>query len=156
MASDKAAKRLAMQKMAFEVAWRILRATPINATGLVSALLLTTNGVALTLTQVHHTVQDSLDYLERYDTPMTDSALRLRSLEGPARRSTRCPGASDDPHRQWPRTRVAYRAAGQAPGRVLPQHDHPCVPRDLDRRAFALAMPRGVDGDRLDAFWARP
>ncbi len=31
--SDPAAKRLALQKMAFEVAWRILRATPINATG---------------------------------------------------------------------------------------------------------------------------
>ena len=49
MATDDAAKRLAMQKMAFEVAWRILRATPVNATALVSALLLTTRGVALTL-----------------------------------------------------------------------------------------------------------
>ena len=38
-----------MQKTAFEVAWRILRATPVNATALVSALLLTTRGVALTL-----------------------------------------------------------------------------------------------------------
>ena len=34
MATDDAAKRLAMQKMAFEVAWRILRATPVNATAL--------------------------------------------------------------------------------------------------------------------------
>ena len=42
MADDAAAKRLAMQKMAFEVAWRIQRVTPVNATGLVSALLLTT------------------------------------------------------------------------------------------------------------------
>ena len=33
MAQDSAAKRLAMQKMAIEVAWRILAATPINATG---------------------------------------------------------------------------------------------------------------------------
>ena len=49
MATDQAAKRLAMQKMAFEVAWRILRVTPVNATALVSALLLTTGGVALTL-----------------------------------------------------------------------------------------------------------
>ena len=32
MATDDAAKRLAMHKMAFEVAWRILRATPVNAT----------------------------------------------------------------------------------------------------------------------------
>lgn len=82
MVEDEAAKRLAMQKMAFEVAWRILRVTPVNATGLVSALLLTTKGVALTLEQLHHTLQDSLDYLERKNTPVTNSALRLRTLEG--------------------------------------------------------------------------
>ncbi|WP_018599193.1 glycerol-3-phosphate 1-O-acyltransferase [Mycobacterium sp. 155] len=82
MVEDEAAKRLAMQKMAFEVAWRILRVTPVNATGLVSALLLTTKGIALTLDQLHHTLQDSLDYLERKNTPITNSALRLRTLEG--------------------------------------------------------------------------
>lgn len=82
MAHDEAAKRLAMQKMAFEVAWRILRVTPVNATGLVSALLLTTRGIALTLEQLHHTLQDSLDYLERKNTPVTNSALRLRTLDG--------------------------------------------------------------------------
>ncbi|MGV0745857.1 glycerol-3-phosphate 1-O-acyltransferase [Mycolicibacterium sp. XJ870] len=82
MAQDAAAKRLAMQKMAFEVAWRILRVTPVNATGLVSALLLATRGVALTLDQLHHTLQDSLDYLERKNTPMTNSALRLRTPDG--------------------------------------------------------------------------
>lgn len=82
MTTDESAKRLAMQKMAFEVAWRILRVTPLNATGLVSALLLTTSGVALTLDQLHHTLQDSLDYLERTKTPMTNSALRLRTTDG--------------------------------------------------------------------------
>ena len=82
MTTDDAAKRLALQKMAFEVAWRILRATPVNATALVSALLLTTRGVALTLDQLHHTLQDSLDYLERKQTPMTNSALRLRTADG--------------------------------------------------------------------------
>ena len=80
---------LRMQKMAFEVAWRILRATPINATALVSALLLTTNGVALTLDQLHHTLQDSMDYLERKQTPMTNSALRLRIPTVCGRRWTR-------------------------------------------------------------------
>ena len=81
-APDEAAEKLALQKMAFEVAWRILQATPINATGLVSALLLVTNGLALTLDQVHHTLQDSLDYLERNGIPMSESAQRLRTLEG--------------------------------------------------------------------------
>ncbi len=82
MVHDEAAKRLAMQKMAFEVAWRILRVTPVNATNLVSALLLGARGIALTLDQLHHTLQDSLDYLERKNTPMTNSALRLRTAEG--------------------------------------------------------------------------
>src|SRR6201995_3495042 len=68
--------------MSFDVAWRILQSTPVNATGLVSALLLTTRGVALTLEQLHHTLQDSLDYLERTQTPMTNSALRLRTPDG--------------------------------------------------------------------------
>lgn len=80
--TDEAAKRLAMQKMAFEVAWRILQVTPINATALVSALLLTTRGVALTLDQLHHTLQDGLDYLMRKQMPLTNSALRLRTAEG--------------------------------------------------------------------------
>src|ERR1700736_3952312 len=82
VATDRGAKRLALQKMAIEVAWRILRATPVNATGLVSALLLATQGRALTLDPLHHTLQDSLDYLERRQTPMTNSALRLRTPEG--------------------------------------------------------------------------
>ena len=81
IAQDQAAKRLALQKMAFEVAWRILRATPVSATGLVSALLLSTRGAALTLDQLHHSLQDSLDYLQRKQTPMTNSALRLRTPE---------------------------------------------------------------------------
>lgn len=79
---DESVKRLALQKMAFAVAWRILEATPINATSLVSALLLTTRGVALTLNQVHHTLQDSLDYLHRKGTPVTESTRRLRTLDG--------------------------------------------------------------------------
>ncbi|PRC58195.1 glycerol-3-phosphate acyltransferase, partial [Mycobacterium sp. ITM-2017-0098] len=40
MTTDDSAKRLAMHKMAFEVAWRILQVTPVNATALVSGLLL--------------------------------------------------------------------------------------------------------------------
>jgi glycerol-3-phosphate O-acyltransferase len=82
MTTDDDSKRLALQKMAFEVAWRILRVTPVNATALVSALLLAARGVALTLDQLHHTLQDALDYLERKQTPMTNSALRLRTADG--------------------------------------------------------------------------
>jgi glycerol-3-phosphate O-acyltransferase len=80
-AKDPASRRLALQKMAFEVAWRVLRATPVNATGLVASVLLNTRG-ALTLDQLHRILQDPLDYLERNRTPMTGSAQHLRSLDG--------------------------------------------------------------------------
>ena len=86
-AYDEDAKRLAMQKMAFEVCWRIQRATPINATGLVAAVLLATRGRALTLLQLHHSLQDSLTYLERKRTPMSNSAF-ASSLD------RRCPGGA--------------------------------------------------------------
>ena len=153
MASDQAAKRLALQKMAFEVAWRILRATPINATGLVSALLLTTNGVALTLNQVHHTLQDSLDYLERNGTPMTDSALRLRTPEGVR-------SALDALSGGHPITRID---GGREPvWRIAPQNEHEAAfYRNTIIHAFletsivelSLAYADRADGDRVDAFW---
>ena len=80
-AKDTPARRLALHKIALDVAWRILRATPVNATGLVAAVLLNTRG-ALTLDQLHHTLQGPLDYLERKHTPMTDSANQLRTHGG--------------------------------------------------------------------------
>ena len=43
---------------------QILRATPVNATGLLSAMLLTTRDDTLTLDHCTPRVQDSLDYLE--------------------------------------------------------------------------------------------
>ena len=155
MTEDEAAKRLAMQKMAFEVAWRILRVTPINATGLVSALLLTTNGVALTLRQLHHTLQDSLDYLERTKTPMTNSALRLRTTEGVR-------SAVDALSGGHPVTRVD---GGREPvWRIAPEDEHEAAfYRNTLIHAFietsivelALAYAGRVDGDRTEAFWAQ-
>ena len=50
--------------------------------GVGSALLLATRGAALTRHELHHTLQDSLDYLQRKQTPMTQSALALRTLDG--------------------------------------------------------------------------
>lgn len=148
-------KRLAMQKMAFEVAWRILRVTPINATGLVAGLLLTTNGIALTLNQVHHTVQDSLDYLERKQTPVTDSARRLRTPDGVR-------AALDALSGGHPITRVD---GGREPvWRITPDNQHEAAfYRNTLIHAFletsivelALAYAGRADGDRLDAFWSQ-
>ncbi|MDT5266070.1 MAG: glycerol-3-phosphate O-acyltransferase, partial [Mycobacterium sp.] len=155
MTTDDAAKRLAMQKMAFEVAWRILRVTPVNATGLVSALLLTTNGVALTLGQLHHTLQDSLDYLERTETPMTNSTLRLRTQDG-------VQAAVDALSGGHPVTRVD---GGREPvWRIAPQNEHEAAfYRNTLIHAFletsivelSLAYAERAEGDRLEAFWSQ-
>jgi glycerol-3-phosphate O-acyltransferase len=153
IAQDHAAKRLALQKMTFEVAWRILQATPVNATGLVSALLLTTHGVALTLGQLHRTLQESLDYLERKHTPMSTSALRLRTPEGVR-------AAVDALSHGHPVTRVD---GGREPvWRIAPEHEHAAAfYRNSVIHAFletsivelALAHARHAEGDRLQAFW---
>ena len=155
IADDEDAKRLALQKMSFEVAWRILQSTPVNATGLVSALLLTTHGLALTLTQLHHTLQDSLDYLERKNTPMSTSALRLRTPEGVR-------AAVDSLSNGHPVTRVD---SGREPvWRIAPENEHTAAfYRNSVIHAFletvivelALAYARRVEGDRLDAFWTQ-
>jgi glycerol-3-phosphate O-acyltransferase len=155
LAHDQGAKRLALQKMSFEVAWRILRATPVNATGLVCALLLTTRGAALTLGQLHHTLQDSLDYLERKQTPVSNSALRLRTRDGVR-------AAVDALSNGHPITRVD---GGREPvWRIRPEEEHAAAfYRNSVIDAFletsivelALAHARRVRGDRMEAFWAQ-
>ncbi len=155
MTTDDDAKRLALQKMAFEVSWRILRATPVNASALVSALLLTTRGVALTLDQLHHTLQDSLDYLERKQTPMTNSALRLRTPDGVR-------AALDALSNRHPVTCVE---GGREPvWRIRPEDEHEAAfYRNTLIDAFletsivelALAYARRAEGDRLEAFWSQ-
>ena len=155
LAHDQDAKRLALQKMSFEVAWRILQATPVTATGLVCALLLTTRGAALTLDQLHHTLQDSLDYLERKQTPMSTSALRLRSRDGVR-------AAVDALSNEHPITRID---GGREPvWRIAPDAQHAAAfYRNSLIHAFletsivelALAHARHVEGDRMQAFWDR-
>ena len=155
MATDESAKRLALQKMAFVVAWRILRATPVNATALVSALLLTTRGVALTLDQLHHTLQDSLDYLQRKQTPMTNSALRLRTADGVR-------AALDALSNGHPVTCID---GGKEPvWRIAPEDEHEAAfYRNSLIDAFletsivelALAYADRAETDRLEAFWSQ-
>lgn len=149
-------KRLAMQKMAIEVAWRILRATPINATGLVSAVLLATRGRALTLRQLHHTLQDSLDYLERKKTPMTNSALRLHSPDGVRT-------AVDALSNGHPVTRVD---GGHEPvWRIAPEDElegafyrNSLIHAFLETSIVELALvhaARAAEENRVEAFWAQ-
>lgn len=155
LTTDDAAKRLALQKMAFEVSWRILRATPVNASALVSALLLTTRGVALTLDQVHHSLQPSLDYLERKQTPMTNSALRLRTPEGVR-------AALDALSNRHPVTCVD---GGREPvWRIAPEDEHEAafyrntlIDAFLETSLVELALVHAgrAETDRLTAFWTQ-
>jgi len=155
IADDPAAKRLALQKMAFESAWRILRATPVNASALVSALLLTARGVALTLDQLHHTLQDGLDYLERKQTPMTNSALRLRTPDGVR-------AAADALSGGHPVTRID---SGREPvWRIEPEHEHEAafyrntlIDAFLETSIVELALAHAVraESDPVQAFWSQ-
>jgi len=154
IASDEPAKRLAMQKMAIEVSWRILRATPINATALVSAVLLATRGRALTLRQLHHTLQDSLDYLERKKTPMTNSALRLHAADG-------VHAALDALSGGHPVTRVE--GGHETVWRIAPEQEleaafyrNSLIHAFLETSIVELSLlhaARVADGDRAGAFW---
>jgi len=81
VAADPAARRLALAKTAFEVAWRINQGMPVTATALVTTILLAMRGAALTFGQIRLGLADGLDYLESRGVPMTASA---RALSGAA------------------------------------------------------------------------
>ncbi len=77
VASDAAGVRLALQKTAFEVAWRINQGMPVTATALVTTVLLAMHGAALTFGQIRLGLADALEYLESRSVPRTASVLTL-------------------------------------------------------------------------------
>src|SRR5260370_28528495 len=77
VALDPAARRLALQKTAFEVAWRINQGMPVTATALVTTILLAMQGAALTFAQIRLGLADGMDYLESRSVPRTASARAL-------------------------------------------------------------------------------
>jgi len=79
VALDPAARRLALQKMAFEVAWRINQGMPVTATALVTTVLLAMQGAALTFDQIRLGLADGMNYLESRSVPRTASAAALSS-----------------------------------------------------------------------------
>jgi glycerol-3-phosphate O-acyltransferase len=76
-ASEAAGVRLALQKTAFEVAWRINQGMPVTATALVTTVLLAMQGAALTFGQIRLGLADALEYLESRSVPRTASVLTL-------------------------------------------------------------------------------
>jgi glycerol-3-phosphate O-acyltransferase len=81
VAADPAARRLALQKTAFEVAWRINQGMPVTATALVTTVLLAMQGAALTFGQIRLGLGDGLDYLESRGVPRTASARALAAAD---------------------------------------------------------------------------
>jgi len=81
IASDPAARRLALQKMAFEVAWRINQGMPVTATAIITTILLAMHGTALTFDEIRLALGDALDYLESRAIPRTASARALAAAE---------------------------------------------------------------------------
>ena len=81
VARDPAARRLALQKTAFEVAWRINQGMPVTATAVITTILLAMHGVALTFGQIRLALADGLDYLASRAIPTTASARALSGAE---------------------------------------------------------------------------
>ena len=81
IAADPAARRLALAKTAFEVAWRINQGMPVTATALVTTILLAMQGAALTFGQIRLGLADALDYLQSRGVPQTASARALSGAE---------------------------------------------------------------------------
>ncbi|MGB2934710.1 MAG: glycerol-3-phosphate 1-O-acyltransferase [Nostocoides sp.] len=82
IAQDDAKRRLALHKMAFEVAWRVNKAAPVTPTALVTATLLGTQGAALSAAQVTLALSQVLDYLEQLAVPLASSVGNLRTVSG--------------------------------------------------------------------------
>ena len=78
---DSDTQNLAVQKLAFEVAVRIDRVTPITATSLVTLALLGVGDRALSLAEARGTLDALLDYVQKRHVPVTD-AFDLGSDEG--------------------------------------------------------------------------
>ena len=80
--ADPAGRRLALQKTAFEVAWRINQGMPVTATALVTTVLLAMQGAGLTFGQIRLGLADGMDYLESRSVPRTASARALTGASG--------------------------------------------------------------------------
>jgi glycerol-3-phosphate O-acyltransferase len=81
VALDPAARRLALQKTAFEVAWRINQGMPVTATAIITTILLAMHGTALTFDEIRLALTDALDYLDSRAIPQTASARALSAAE---------------------------------------------------------------------------
>jgi glycerol-3-phosphate O-acyltransferase len=154
VALDPAARRLALQKTAFEVAWRINQGMPVTATAVVTTVLLAMQGAALTFAQIRLGLADGLDYLESRSVPQTASARALSGAE-PVR-------ATLDALRQG--GVVTFVDEGREPVWLIGPdqqlaatfYRNSLIHFLLDTALCELAVlrARDADGDPVEAFWA--
>jgi glycerol-3-phosphate O-acyltransferase len=154
IATDPAAQRLALQKTAFEVAWRINQGMPVTATAIITTILLAMHGTALTFDEIRLALTDALSYLDSRSVPRTASARALSAAE-PVR-------ATLDALRQG--GVVTAIADGREPVWLIgPEHQlaatfyrNSLVHFLLDTALCELAVLRARDDatDPVGAFWA--
>ena len=73
---------LELQKLAFELSWRINQVTPVTANALVTLTLLGATGVAMTLDQIRVALRDILAEVRRRRLPVAASVDALADVEG--------------------------------------------------------------------------
>ena len=71
-----------LQKLGFEVSWRILQATPVTGSALLTLTLLTGVDRALTLSELRAALAVVIDFADRQELPMTASATALNTDDG--------------------------------------------------------------------------
>ena len=71
-----------LHKLAFEVAWRMNRATPITGAALLTTVLLGVGGKALTLPQLRSSIEVPLQYAAQRSLPLAASAQALSTDDG--------------------------------------------------------------------------
>ncbi len=69
--SDREPQRWSLDKIAFEVFWRINQITPVTAPALVTLALLSAHDHALTLQEIHNVIEPLLDYVAQRNLPTT-------------------------------------------------------------------------------------
>jgi len=153
IATDPDARRLALNKIAFEVAWRINQGMPVTATALITTILLAMHGAALTFDQIRLALADALDYLASRAIPQTASVPALAAA-APVRATLDTLAAGG---------LVSYVADGREPVWLIgPDHQlaatfyrNSLIHFLLDTALCELAVlgASGSDSDPVAAFW---
>jgi glycerol-3-phosphate O-acyltransferase len=146
-------RSLDIQKLAFEVSWRINQVTPITASSLVSLVLLATRGRALTSQELHLATRSLLAEARARRLPRAASAERLQTEEGLRAVLDSLAGNRTIEVYAGGREPVYRVAAGQHLSAAF--YRNTIIHFFVDGSIAELALVRAAehDGDRLAAFW---